>query len=106
MAVTREQSARTEANARLTAWAGLALFVLLAAQGVTILRIHRLGAAHVVLGFALLGPLAVKFASTGWRFLRYYGGDAEYGRAGPPLPLLRVLAPLVVASTVVVFGSG
>jgi hypothetical protein len=102
----KEHSPRTEANARLTSWAGLALFVLLAAQGVTILRIHRLGAAHVVLGFALLGPLAVKFASTGWRFLCYYSGDAEYGRAGPPLPLLRLLAPLVVASTVVVFGSG
>jgi hypothetical protein len=106
MAALKAQSARTEANARLTSWAGLVLFVLLAAQGVTILRIHRLGAAHVVIGFALLGPLAVKLASTGWRFARYYGGDAEYGRAGPPAPLLRMLAPLVVLSTVAVMASG
>jgi hypothetical protein len=102
----REHSARTEPNARLTSWAGLALFVLLAAQGVTILRIHRLGAAHVVIGFALLGPLAVKLASTGWRFMRYYAGDAEYARAGPPELVLRLLAPLVVVSTVAVFATG
>jgi len=102
----RAHSARTEANARLTSWAGLALFVLLAAQGVTILRIHRLGAAHVVLGFALLGPLAVKLASTGWRFARYYRGDAEYGQAGAPQPLLRLLAPVVIASTAAVFATG
>ncbi len=96
----------TEANSRLTAMAGLVLFVLLAAQGVTILRIHRLLAAHVVIGFVLLGPLAVKMASTGWRFVRYYAGDADYGRAGPPRPLLRALAPIVVLTTVVVFASG
>ena len=106
MAMTREHSARTEANARLTAWAGLALFVLLAAQGVTIVRIHRLGAAHVVIGFALLGPLVVKLASRGWRFARYYAGDPEYARAGPPVLLLRVLAPVVAVSTLAVFGSG
>ncbi len=106
MAALREHSARTEANARLTSWAGLVLFVLLAAQGVTILRIHRLGAAHVVIGFALLGPLVVKLGSTGWRFARYYSGDAEYSRAGPPQVLLRVLAPVVLASTIAVFGSG
>ena len=102
----REHSARTETNARLTSWAGLVLFVLLAAQGITILRIHRLSEAHVVIGFALIGPLAVKLGSTGWRFARYYTGDAEYGRAGPPLLLLRALAPVVVVSTVTVFASG
>ncbi|HVM66732.1 MAG TPA: hypothetical protein VMU14_17825, partial [Acidimicrobiales bacterium] len=64
------------------------------------------GTAHIVLGFALLGPLAVKLASTAWRFARYYAGDEEYGRAGPPQFLLRVLAPVVVASTVLVFASG
>jgi hypothetical protein len=102
----RAHSDRTENNARLTSWAGLLLFVLLAAQGITILRIHRLGTAHIVIGFVLLGPLAVKLATTGWRFARYYAGDEEYGRAGPPQVLLRVLAPLVVASTVLVFATG
>jgi hypothetical protein len=36
----------------------------------------------------------------------YYTGDRDYGRAGPPRPLLRVLAPFVVATTIVMFGSG
>jgi hypothetical protein len=104
--LAKDHTARTEANSRLTALAGLVLFILLAALGVTILRIHQLLAAHVVIGFALIGPLAVKLGSTGWRFFRYYTGDAEYGRAGPPRPLLRLLAPLVVLTTVAVVASG
>jgi hypothetical protein len=99
-------TARTEANSRLTATAGIVLFVLLAVQGVTILRIGPLLGAHVVIGFTLLGPLAIKLGSTGWRFLRYYAGDVDYRRAGPPRPLLRVLAPILVLSTVTVFASG
>jgi hypothetical protein len=102
----RAHTDRTEANARLTSMTGLVLFVLLAVLGVTILRIHQLLAAHVVVGMALVGPLAVKLASTGWRFVRYYTGDAEYVRAGPPRPLLRFLAPLVVLTTVAVVGTG
>ena len=98
--------ADTESNARLTSLAGVVLFVLLAALGVTILSIHRLLAAHAFLGFLLLGPLAVKLASTGWRLVRYYTNDVGYVRAGPPRPLLRVLAPLLVATTLLVFGSG
>jgi hypothetical protein len=105
-AVAPGHTTRTEANSRLTASAGIVLFVVLAIQGVTILQIHSLLAAHVVVGFALLGPLAVKLASTTWRFVRYYVGDADYTRAGPPRPLLRVLAPVLVLLTVVVFASG
>jgi len=99
-------SPRTEANARLTSMAGLLLIVLLAVQGVTILRIHRLLTVHVVVGLVLLGPLAVKLGSVGWRFLRYYSRDTEYGRAGAPRPLLRLLAPFVVLTTILVFASG
>ena len=82
------------------------LFVLLGAQGVTILNLHSLLGAHVVIGFVLLGPLVIKLGSTGWRFVRYYSGDVDYRRAGPPRPALRVLAPILVLSTVVVFASG
>ena len=39
-----------EGNARLTAVTGAALFVLLAAEGITILRIHDLITAHVFVG--------------------------------------------------------
>jgi hypothetical protein len=102
----KTHSARTEANSRLTSLAGLALVVMLAIQGVTILRIHQLITAHIVLGLILLGPLVVKLGSVGWRFVRYYAGDPDFVRAGPPRPLLRVLAPLVVLSTLVVFASG
>lgn len=85
---------------------GIALFVLLAAAGITILRIHRLLPAHFFIGLLLIPPVALKMTSTGYRFVRYYMGDPDYRRAGPPPPLLRLVAPVVVASTLVVFGTG
>ena len=51
----------------------------------------------------LLGPLAVKMASTGYRFVRYYTHGPAYRSKGPPQPLMRAIAPMVVASMVVVF---
>jgi len=75
-------------------------------QGFTILSIHRLLTVHIVVGLVLVGPLALKLGSVGWRFLRYYRNDADYVRAGPPKPLLRVVAPAVVIATIVVFASG
>jgi hypothetical protein len=50
--------------------------------------------------------VALKLASTGYRFLRYYSADPLYRRKGPPHPLLRGVAPLVVGSTVAVFVTG
>ncbi|MGH9123413.1 MAG: hypothetical protein ACRDZ8_01645 [Acidimicrobiales bacterium] len=105
-AVADGRSARSESNARLTSWAGLVLFVLLAVLGVTILRIHQLLAVHIAVGFGLIAPLVVKLVSTGWRFVHYYAGDQDYVLAGPPRPLLRILAPLVVISTLAVVGTG
>jgi hypothetical protein len=99
-------SPRTTANSRITGLAGVVLFVLLAALGITILRIHQLRGAHIAIGLVLLGPLVVKVGSTGWRFLRYYTGDADYVGNGAPRPLLRVLAPVVVVTTLAVFASG
>jgi hypothetical protein len=95
-----------EATARVTAAAGMVLFVMLAVQGVTILRIRGLITAHFFVGFLLLGPVLLKLGSTGYRFLRYYTGDAEYVAAGPPRLLLRIAAPLLVITTLTVFGSG
>jgi cytochrome b subunit of formate dehydrogenase len=95
-----------EQNERLTAWAGAALFVLLAAEGVTILSIHRFKLYHVVIGLVLIGPMALKLASTGYRFLRYYSGDPAYRHAGPPRPFLRILAPFLVVATGAVVLSG
>jgi hypothetical protein len=95
-----------EGNERLTALTGTVLLVLLAAEGVTILSIGRLITPHFFTGMMLLGPVALKAGSTVYRFIRYYTGSAAYRRKGPPDPLLRLLGPLVIASTAGVFGSG
>jgi hypothetical protein len=96
----------TDGNERLTTWTGVVLIVLLAALGLTIVRIGQLLWWHLLLGFVLLGPLALKLASTGYRFVRYYTSDPEYRRKGPPQAALRMLAPLLVAVTLAVFGTG
>lgn len=96
----------TNGNEQLTATVGTILIALLAVLSVTILRIGQLLWLHLFLGLLLLGPVALKMASTGYRFTRYYAGDREYRRKGPPLLGLRLIAPLVVISTLVVFISG
>jgi hypothetical protein len=96
----------TAGNEQLTATVGVILLVLLAVIGVTILRIHQLISVHLFVGLLLIGPVALKLGSTGYRFTRYYTHDRAYRSAGPPLPLLRIIAPVVVLSTVVVFASG
>jgi len=96
----------TTGNEQLTALTGMVLILLLAALGITILRIRPLLSVHMFLGLLLIPPVALKMASTGYRFVRYYTADPRYLRRGPPPALLRVIAPVVVASTVVVFASG
>jgi hypothetical protein len=100
------QAEPVEGNARLTASAAAVLFVLLAAEGVTILSIHRLLSPHVAIGMVLVPVVAVKMGSTFWRFVRYYRGDPEYRRKGPPPLLLRLLGPFVVVLTVAVLATG
>jgi hypothetical protein len=96
----------TDGNERLTAQTGAVLIVLLAALGVTILRIGQLLWVHLFVGLLLLGPLALKLASTGYRFARYYTREPRYRRKGPPPPILRLTAPVLVLSTLIVFASG
>jgi len=93
-------------NALLTAWTGLLLLVLFAAELVTLLDVTGLIDWHVAIGLLLVPPALVKTASTGWRILRYYTGAPAYRRAGPPPLLLRLLGPLVVAFTLALLGSG
>jgi hypothetical protein len=93
-------------NATLTAWTGLLLLVLFLAELVTLLDVQGLLSWHVVVGTLLIPPALLKTASTGWRMIGYYLGDRPYRRAGPPPMLLRVLGPLVVASTRAVLGTG
>ncbi|HVA53531.1 MAG TPA: hypothetical protein VNF05_08450 [Acidimicrobiales bacterium] len=95
-----------EGNARLTSSVAAVIFVVLAAEGVTILRIGRLLDAHVFIGVLLIPVVLVKISSTTWRFAKYYRGDPEYRRKGPPALLLRLLGPLVIVLTLVVLASG
>jgi len=103
---SRRATGGPEGNERLTAASAAVLFVLLAAEGVTIVFLRPLLSAHVFIGMLLIPPVALKTASTGWRFVRYYTGDRGYREKGPPLLPLRLLAPLVVASTVSLFATG
>lgn len=93
-------------NGRLTAALGALLLVLLAAEGATIPFIGQLREEHILIGMLLLGPVAAKLASTGYRFARYYLGTPAYVRKGPPQIALRLLAPGVVFTTVALFGTG
>lgn len=95
-----------EANARLTALAAVALLGLLAAEGVTVLRIHQLLPAHLFVGLMLVPPVVLKMSSSGYRFIRYYAGDPRYRAAGRPNPLLQLIAPVVVLSTMALFATG
>jgi len=96
----------TTGNERLTAATGAVLVVLLAVIGVTIISLSRLLWVHLFVGMLLIGPLALKLASTGYRFVRYYTANRSYREAGPPPTPLRLIAPIVVLSTLAVFASG
>lgn len=96
----------TDGNRLLTAQTGAILLVLLAVLGITILRIGQLLSVHMFVGMLLIGPIALKMASTGYRFTRYYTRNPRYRQAGPPRPALRLIAPLVLISTIAVFGTG
>jgi len=96
-----------EGNARLTATTAIALLVLLAAEGATIPFVGRQLTLHVFLGLLLIPLVVLKLASIAWRFGRYYTGHPDYVAKGPPAALMRLLvAPLVVASTLGLFGTG
>jgi hypothetical protein len=93
-------------NERLTSSVGLVLLVLLSLETLTTLSLRSYLPEHIFLGLLLLPPVVLKLASTGWRFLQYYLGNKPFRLRGPPRLLLRLLAPLLVASTLALFGSG
>jgi phosphate/sulfate permease len=96
-----------DGNERLTAAIGLILLVGTAIElGTLVLGLQTFLSWHVFVGFVLLPPIALKLASTGWRFMRYYTRNEDYRVKGAPQTLMRLLAPLLVAFTVLLFGSG
>jgi hypothetical protein len=94
-------------NERLTATVGALLLVPIVVELATIvLGVHTFMSLHVFVGFVLIPAVLLKLASTGWRFARYYTRSDVYRVHGPPTPAMRLLAPLLVAATVALFGSG
>jgi hypothetical protein len=95
-----------DGNAALTSTVAIVLTALLLAEGVTIIDMGGLRTPHMLIGLVLVPPLLVKLASTGYRFARYYTGAVVYREKGPPVMLLRALAPLLVATTISIFVTG
>ncbi len=102
----RERLGGTAGNRLLTSTTALVLAALLAAEGVTILWMGNLRTEHMFIGLVLIGPVVLKLASTGYRFARYYTRAPRYRAEGPPLLALRMLAPVLVLTTVLIFASG
>jgi hypothetical protein len=105
-AAPRRAADPTAGNERLTGITAVVLLVLLAVEGVTIVFLRPLLSVHLFVGLVLIPPVALKLASTGYRFARYYSRSEPYRRRGPPPAALRATAPLVVATTVIVLASG
>ncbi len=95
-----------EGNEILTSAAAVVLVCLLVAEGVTIVHMRGLLSAHMFIGLVLIPPVLVKLGSTGYRMIRYYAGSRPYRAMGPPLLPLRIMAPVLVASTIAVLTSG
>ena len=114
MTVTHRRNHRREpdategvaGNERLTALTGVVLLIGFAIEGMTLLALHGLLTLHFFLGMLLIGPVLLKIGSTGYRFVRYYTGAAPYVHKGPPVPLMRLLGPFVVVTSLAVLGSG
>jgi hypothetical protein len=103
----REQGAEgADGNARLTGATGVVLLVVLFAEGITLLEVRQLITPHIFLGLLLIPPTTLKVASTAYRFFRYYTHDPAYVRHGPPHPLLRWTAPLLIFFTGAVLATG
>lgn len=95
-----------ERNKQMTAIAGTMLFILIIIELIITANLGGLISEHIFVGVLLTGPLVVKMCSTGYRFFRYYTKSPEFLKAGPPNLLLRLLAPFLVVTTILVFISG
>ena len=93
-------------NEKLTAMTGAILLVGFAVEGFTILGVRRMIFLHFFVGMLLIGPVLLKIGATMYRFMRYYTGSAPYRRKGPPSPILRLLGPFVILTSVAVIGTG
>jgi hypothetical protein len=95
-----------EGNEVLTSTTAVVLVGLLLAEGVTVVHMRGLVSAHMFIGLLLVPPVLLKLTSTGYRFFRYYTRAGAYRAKGPPWLPLRLLAPVLVVSTIALFASG
>ena len=61
---------------------------------------------HFFVGFMLMPLIAIKLASTGYKFSRYYTRNPAYHEAGAPKPVGRLIAPGLVGSAIILVASG
>lgn len=99
-------SGGVDGNERLTSLVAVVLLLLLFLVGLTVPVANAQTRLHVFLGVVVIPPVLLKVASTSWRIMKYYAGNFSYRRKGPPLPLLRLLGPVLVVLTLVMLFSG
>ena len=97
---------RVFGNRALTSWAGLALLPGLVVVALTGLVFRSFWQLHYVAGLSLVPLLVVKLGSTTYRALAYYLRRAVYRAAGAPEWIGRILAPALIASTIVAMATG
>jgi len=96
----------TEGNEILTSAVAAILTLLLIAEGITIIRMGGLVSVHMFIGLLLVPPILLKLSTTGYRFARYYLSSRAYRQKGPPALPLRLMAPVLVLTTIGVFATG
>jgi hypothetical protein len=101
-----EEPSPTQGNESLISWTGLLLIPLLGLVGLTGLAFGTLWRAHFIVGILLIPPLAFKLIATTYRAARYYMGSAKYRAAGAPDWPARIMAPFLIAATVVAMVTG
>lgn len=90
----------------MTASTAAVLLVLFLVQMVVTANLQKFIMLHIFIGTLLAGPLLVKLSSVGYQFFGYYTQAPAFVAKGPPNVWLRLLAPLLLLDTLVLFGSG
>jgi hypothetical protein len=93
-------------NRALTSWAGLLLLPGLAVVALSGLVFGNYWQLHYIAGLSLIPLLLVKLGSTTYRALSYYTRRAMYRAAGAPEWVGRLLAPALIASTIIAMATG
>lgn len=101
-----KQQAAVFGNERLIALVGTVLLVLIGAEIIIAMNMHALMSIHIFVGVLLTVPLFVKIGSTGYRFLHYYTGSPAFVQKGPPRLEMRLLAPLLLLTSLSLITSG